>query len=238
LARPENWCNLSGEAKRDLGSKEIQGKKAYGFEVDVKKMYSDMPTTGLAEIWIDAESNLPVLARLKMQMQNISVTVQVTDFQWNIDLDPKLFDPTPPEGYKDVTPRTPNLEQQVHQITEALRAYAEESDGRYPREKRVYTITGYTLSKRLGVDISKQPTTKDDVENTRKYVKVMEGFLRISNIHDYNSDAAYYGKTVGPNDKDKVLLRWKLDDGRYEVIFGDLRAEAVTAERLHALEGK
>jgi hypothetical protein len=47
---------------------------------------------------------------------------------------------------------------------------------------------------------------------------------------------AYYGKTVGPQDKDKVLLRWKLDDGRYEVIFGDLRAEAVTAERLRALE--
>ena len=47
-----------------------------------------------------------------------------------------------------------------------------------------------------------------------------------------------YGNTVGPKDKGKVLLRWKLDDGRYEVIFGDLRAETVTAERLLALEGK
>jgi hypothetical protein len=44
--------------------------------------------------------------------------------------------------------------------------------------------------------------------------------------------------TVGPSDKDKVLLRWKLDDGRYEVIFGDLRFETVTAQRLHDLEGK
>ena len=43
--------------------------------------------------------------------------------------------------------------------------------------------------------------------------------------------------TVGPGDKDKLLLRWKLDDGRYEVIFGDLRSETVTAKRLHALEG-
>jgi len=31
---------------------------------------------------------------------------------------------------------------------------------------------------------------------------------------------------------------WKLDDGRYEVILGDLRSETMTAERLHALEGK
>jgi len=43
---------------------------------------------------------------------------------------------------------------------------------------------------------------------------------------------------VGPSDKDKVLLRWMLEDGRYEVIFGDLRTETVTAERLRALEGK
>ena len=33
-------------------------------------------------------------------------------------------------------------------------------------------------------------------------------------------------------------LYLKLDDGRYEVIFGDLRSEAVTAERLRALEAK
>ena len=54
----------------------------------------------------------------------------------------------------------------------------------------------------------------------------------------YNPDAAYHGKTVGPSDKNKVLLRWKLDDGRYEIIFGDLSAETVTADRLRALEGK
>ena len=38
----------------------------------------------------------------------------------------------------------------------------------------------------------------------------------------------------GPSD----TAHWQLDDGRYEVIFGDLRAETVTAERLRALEAK
>jgi hypothetical protein len=55
---------------------------------------------------------------------------------------------------------------------------------------------------------------------------------------DAGRDVAYYGKTVGPKDKDKVLLRWKLDDDRYEVIFGDLPADTVTAQRLHHLEGR
>ncbi len=68
---------------------------------------------------------------------------------------------------------------------------------------------------------------------------VSAGLSEVCSIQAYDPDPAYNGKMVGPNDKDdKVLLRWKLDDGRYEVIFGDLRAETVTAERLHDLEGK
>jgi hypothetical protein len=33
----------------------------------------------------------------------------------------------------------------------------------------------------------------------------------------------YFGATVNPNDPDGILLKWKLDDGRYRVIYGDLR---------------
>jgi hypothetical protein len=75
-------------------------------------------------------------------------------------------------------------------------------------------------------------------EFIRKLDRIREGFLQIVNIEINDTDAAYDGKTVGPNDKDKVLLRWKLDDGRYEVILGDLRSETVTAEKLGELEGK
>jgi hypothetical protein len=67
----------------------------------------------------------------------------------------------------------------------------------------------------------------------------MMGFAHINSILRDNADAAYYGKTVGPNDKDKVLLRWKLVDGKYQVVFGELHAEIVTAERLVGfMEGK
>ena len=68
--------------------------------------------------------------------------------------------------------------------------------------------------------------------------KAIPGFEQMGHIHAYNPDAAYYGKTVSSTHKDKVLLRWILDDGRYEIIFGDLHAETVTAERLRALEAK
>ena len=51
-----------------------------------------------------------------------------------------------------------------------------------------------------------------------------------------NPDAAYHGLQVDPEDKNKVLLRWQLEDGRFQVIYGDLRSESVTAEQLKTLE--
>jgi hypothetical protein len=55
-------------------------------------------------------------------------------------------------------------------------------------------------------------------------------------LNDDKKDAAYYGETVTPKDTDKVLLRWKVSDKEYRVIFGDLHAETVSSERLAELE--
>ena len=51
-----------------------------------------------------------------------------------------------------------------------------------------------------------------------------------------NKEPFYYGETVKPSDSSKVLLRWKLDDGQYRVIFGDLITRTVTKEELAELE--
>jgi hypothetical protein len=41
----------------------------------------------------------------------------------------------------------------------------------------------------------------------------------------------YYGATVQPNDSSAVLLRWKVDDQRWRVIYADLRAETVPTSK-------
>ena len=76
---------------------------------------------------------------------------------------------------------------------------------------------------------------------TEKYGSVMEagvGLATLNGVLRDNPDAAYHGKTVGPKDAERILLRWKLDDGRYQVIFGDLRDEIVPTERLRSLEAE
>jgi len=218
----ENLGKFFGKADQALGTKEIGGKKADGFMIDMKKMALES-RGGMAEIWIDVESNLPILVRYKyFKHLDSSSTVLVKDIQWNIDLDAKLFDTTPLEGYTDATPKPPTLEEQVCQITLALRIYAEASGGFYPGKDISYSWgTTEDLCKMLG--LVKFPAGEKE-GNAGKAEKAYRGFEQVSHIDYYNPDFAYYGTTVKPNDKEKVLLRWKLDDGRYEVIFGDLRA--------------
>jgi hypothetical protein len=102
--------DFSGQADRDLGTKEIDGKKARGFEIDMKKLFPDRVVAShhdTAEIWIDTESSLPILVQFKMTNDRSEQTLRLQDFQWNIYVDPKLFDTTLPKGYTDVTSSFP-----------------------------------------------------------------------------------------------------------------------------------
>jgi hypothetical protein len=54
-------------------------------------------------------------------------------------------------------------------------------------------------------------------------------------VQDGN-DPAYYGKDVTPGDANAVLMRWKISDDTYRVIYGDLSVENVSTEQLKEME--
>jgi outer membrane lipoprotein-sorting protein len=99
---------FSGQPDRDLGTKEIDGKESRGFEITVRKLFGDSRrSVGPAEtvaVWIDPNSSLPVLVHIKWKDNCSEKNVRLENLQWNIGLDPSLFDVTPPKGYTDVTP--------------------------------------------------------------------------------------------------------------------------------------
>jgi hypothetical protein len=233
-----NAAGLSAHAERQRGVKLIDGRPARGFVVDIKKIVPDFPVaSGFKEIWIDVETNLPILIHSRMMREDFT-SDRIAHYQWNVDLDPTLFDPTPPAGYRDNTEKwaacgSLPLEEQARRIAEALRLYAETCGGHYPRQI-TDSVPLLELSGRLGLD------WPPPLEQTKKgpYAEAWAGFRAASYILCYRRDVVYNGKTVGPKDKDKVLLRWKLDDGRYAVIYGDLHSETVTAERLKTLESQ
>jgi outer membrane lipoprotein-sorting protein len=233
---------LSGQADRDLGEKDIHGVKARGFEIDGKKITADA-YSGPVQIWLDPQSDLPIFVRWEARSPAGPVLViKIEDFRWNIDLDPKLFVAEPPPGYveeKKNPAEFPAPEKVLQGITFALKTYAELCGGHYPQIARSFAEP--VRDEMFHAAGFSYPGTLEQRMHDKQYRKVLnasQGFAVFNRVFLYNPDVAYYGKTVGPNDKDKVLLRWKLDDGRYQVLFGDLSGETVTADRLGVLEGK
>jgi hypothetical protein len=51
-------------------------------------------------------------------------------------------------------------------------------------------------------------------------------------------DVVYYGDSIDPQDSSAVLMHWRLSDGSYRVVFGDLREKTVNAEELIGLQSR
>lgn len=233
LLMVSKFGSFSGEADKELGKRDIGGRQRHGFQIAAEKVDPDV--RGTLAIWVDAESNLPALVEFETGAPKAKIVMQ--NFHWDSALDAKLFDVTPPEGFADKTPQPPTLEENVKAIAEAFRSYSEICGGHYPRVKMVYgDVTINEMEKKAGIKRG-MPTAEQQPAYT-KIMRATHGFAATNGILRDNSDAAYHGKTVGPADKDNVLFRWRLDSGEYEVIYGDLRSETMSAERLKELEGK
>jgi hypothetical protein len=231
----ESLKKYSGRADRALADKEIGGRKMPGFELDALKLDPDI-YPGKVQVWYDPQTNLPAYVDYQFALGDRPGSVTWRDFEWNAAFDPKLFDVEPPAGYTDMTQPAVPAAEQVERIRQALKSYARLSKGHYPRVRVVYgDVTLDAMREMIG--ITGVPTPEQ--MRTSAYGDIMNstrGFATLNGIQRDNADAAYHGMTVGPNDAGKLLLRWRLEDGRYQVMYGDLRDEVVTAERLKELE--
>lgn len=239
----DQLSKFSGDADRELGAKEINGKQAWGFEIDGKKIDSDA-YPGPVEIWLNAESNLPVLVRYEMRSPAMTkpMTLTIDSFRWNTDLAAELFDASAPSGYV-AQPKSkvehPGAEKVLEGVTLAFKTYAELCGGHYPHIQRSFgEPVRDEMFKAAGLAIPPTAEQRLHGEKFRQVSEAFSGFAIFNRVIRANPDVAYYGKTVGPNDSEKVLLRWKLEDGAYQIIFGDLHNEIVTEEQLKRIEGK
>jgi len=218
----------TGEVTRDLGTKEIQGKKARGYLMVFKKHGSDP-----VEIWLDPQTDLPLEFGCEAKSASSTNVMRVTNCRWDIDLDPKLFQPTPPEGYTDITP--PRDEKPLAQIAAAIKLYAQLSGGHYPpidtfSEEFDGDAIRDEMLKRAGFTGPPQAQWTSD----KKFQDIQQaaaGLDWIAKIVRDKNNTGYHGLRVGPQDNDKVLLWWTLSDPqRYRVFYGDLRTTILTEE--------
>jgi outer membrane lipoprotein-sorting protein len=235
---------LKGDYKK-LGRREINGVTLEGIQSDDVSPTAGFPGgRGLIEalkgkvlsssLWVDIATGWPVEITMDITDEdgNEQATIVVSDFQWDAQIDPDTFASVIPEGYDLMYKVNAENLEEGNQLVEGLKYFAQINDGKYPAKLTIRDILGEVgnIFRANGSD----PHFLDDGKiSTLKY-----GAQYFGTLESEGKEPVYNGDTVTAADAGKVLLRWKLDDGRYRVIFGDLRIEDVSAGRLAELEAE
>jgi len=60
--------------------------------------------------------------------------------------------------------------------------------------------------------------------------------LKYKYLTKQGKDVAFYGDIINPQDSNAVLMQWRLSDGRFRVMFNDLREKTVSPAELIKLQ--
>jgi hypothetical protein len=126
-------------------------------------------------------------------------------------------------------------------LIEGLRTFAEISNGRYPGNLNLIMAlkeSGEALRKSILEDQNRDPnvTLPTREELMAKLANIEAACLFYDKLVKEGKDVVYNGHKVTTEFPHVVLMRWKISEDRHRVIFADLTAETVTAERLAELE--
>jgi hypothetical protein len=209
-------------AKQSLGTKTIKNVACEGYEIPLREIDQSIGE-GTMTIWIDESTHLPVEYALKVYSDGEEREMRFSNFVWNPQLDPELFTTDAPAGFKNTSQESKSVSEQTKRIVEALSFYSKLSGGKYPQVKVVYgDVIRDKLMELAGFEGRDRSEYLED-DNYRLLLESGFGFAMMNEIMRNNPEASYHGLTVTPDDEDKELFRWKLDDGGYQVIYGDLR---------------
>ncbi len=262
--------NFRGQADRDLGFTQIDGRTARGFEIDMKKVVPDS-FPGTMRLWADVETALPLRCEMTISdmLAGADMIQRLEYFEWDVPLDDSLFVVNIPENFQELEgPPEKSGAEKEKQIVKSLQIYVQEMGG-YPQVEKIYPDallnefhkrTGYydklsELGKKmrdLQDKLSKEGHPEKIVDHaiSKEYFALQnateavgEGLLYLFQkqnaktfTQETERDLKYHGLKVKPGEVEKLLLRWRLDDGRYRALFGDLHYETIGQSRLDNLE--
>ena len=226
-----------------LGRSIVGGMEVEGFRTTDPTYWHPSLREIDARIWVDVKTRLPVRYEVtSTHFDKVRHETVYHSFQWDVPVKASEFEPVIPEGFTGTVIKFPAHITEETAI-QGLRLLADLL-GRYPE---LWNLRDETLlqavqksetpaARRLQEEI--KGLTPDEITNSlADFLVPIRGAERFYILlHLDGKDPAYNGKTVTPKDADKVLLRWRASEKEYRVIYGDLRAETVSPEKLAELE--
>lgn len=224
----------------ELGRKTINGIEVEGIEVDNEQFGATLFERGKGRLWAAVDTELPVLIELEGTSAGGTVQISLTldGFDWTPGLQAKDFEPNIPPDYTMMA--EVDLSGSIEAVIKGLRGFTQITQGKYPSNLDLMTA-GKEVAEAYGAMRQSQgrddqdPPTQEEMENM---LTIQGACLFYGKLTKEDKDVAYYGDQVTPEDADKVLMRWKISDEQYRVIFGDLSTRDVGKDELAQLEGQ
>ena len=166
----------------------------------------------------------------------LDIRLVMDEFQWDASLTAADFDPNIPDDYTLLAHVDMSDTEQT--LIKGLRGFAELSGGRYPSSLDLMTASAeiqvaFIVQRRVsGVDMEQEPTRVE----LEKIFAIQGSCIFLDTLREDEKEPANYGKFVTTENPEAVLVRWKLEDDQYRVLFGDLQVGTVSGEQLKALE--
>ncbi len=228
-------AHLRAQEYEEIGKQTIDGVAATGIRVKNPDSFRGTFDESEISVWADDRTNWPVRIEWVAVAKGgeVRVNAVLDKFQWNPALSQDDFEFEIPDDYKMIG-RMDAVQKDESGAIEGLREYAKFSNGHYPSTLS-YATALHEIEDEIGRRRRNDDLTKDDFGNL---MKIQNACAFYAELVEAGKDAAYFGDDVQSRDFDRVLMRWRLDDGRYRVIYGDLRAETLDSTLLEELEGR
>jgi len=226
----------------ELGRDTIDGVEVEGIEVTDPNMSfrgGGMFDEFVLRLWCDVETDLPVLMTVKASANNGEVLMDMVmdNYQWDVTIDAAELEPNIPEDYELLAETEfGSTGKYAEEFVEALGFFAEIAEGRYPSSLTGMTVMG-EFAEALRLKLAGQPSSEGPSKEVMSKVMKLQtiGMTYASMVQDGN-EPAYYGDKVTAEFPHAVLMRWKLGNGNFQLIFGDLSVGEATPEELAKLE--
>ena len=132
---------LQNRTEKDLGRKELDGRKVVGFRVVASIPASGGTATAPFDLWVDCATGLPVQIDA---LEETGIGVQGTiasDIRFGVELDDALFDMSIPEGYAVRDVRKPGSDRpsgatgelSVYTVNQPVSEFTDENDFSTPQ---------------------------------------------------------------------------------------------------------
>jgi len=231
----------------------------------VRNVYNNFIGRMWVDVATEYPVRMEIEAEIGTGAQKVNVVMVKDDFEWGTELSADIFKPDIPADFT-LKAETKMPAQDETGAIDGFKCFSELTKGRYPSRMNEMSVTQepmkaltqsfqqsiqQSLIKDMNLTSGVMPSEamrQELIDKAKKLSEPMQQELMnkimtlkgpvffYNKLVQEDKDPVYHGDKVTAEFGDAVLMRWKVSDKQYRVIFGNLTVKTVSADELAVLE--